>query len=220
MSASRTAKLAGSPAALGEEIEESTATEPAEVRRLVEEVMGHVKGELAIAETRLFHQFEFLARYIETAKAEIAALRPDDIIRHHIPRVANELDAIAEATEGATNSIMAQAEKIENLTEGLDPERAQQLIDCATTIYEACGFQDISGQRLTKAAKTLQRIDDRITVLVASIGDEMTKQMEKEPDDPNERTGFAGDPELLRGPQRGPKAKSQAEIDRLLKGIE
>jgi chemotaxis protein CheZ len=211
-----------SAAAVPVGVEEQRASEESEgddARRLVENVFGNLKGELAQAESRLAREFEGLARFIENAKTEIATLRPDDITHHHLPKVAVELDAIAEATEKATNSIMAAAETIERLTAGLEPALAERISQSITAIYEACGFQDISGQRITKVVKTLKRIDDRVAVLVASIEEELQKQRERDSDEPGEREGYAGEPELLSGPQSGAAAKSQDEIDSLLSSL-
>ena len=194
-----------------------TSIEPSEAPRLVEEVMARLKAEMSHAEARLSHEFECLARHIENARSEMASLRPYDIALHHLPKVVEELDAIAEATENASNSIMAAAESIERLTSGLDGGLAGEIGQLVTTIFEACGFQDISGQRISKVVKTLQRIEDRVTVLVASIDDEIAKQVELHPGAPEERPDYAGEPELLSGPQRGADATNQDEIDRLLK---
>jgi chemotaxis protein CheZ len=203
-----------------EETEQTQAAESDKARRLVEDVFGNLKEEVGQAEARLAREFERLAHFIEAAKSEIATLRPDDISRHHLPKVAVELDAITEAMERATHTIMSAAEKIEAIaTAGLPAEQAAQVTAAITGIYEACGFQDISGQRIAKAVKTLKRIDDRVTVLVASIEQELAKQTLEEPDSPEEREGYAGEHEILSGPQSGPGATTQAEIDRLLAAL-
>lgn len=203
-----------------EETEQTQAAESDKARRLVEDVFGNLKQEVGQAEARLAREFERLAHFIEAAKSEIATLRPDDISRHHLPKVAAELDAIGEAMERATHTIMSAAEKIEAIaTAGLPAEQAAQVTAAITGIYEACGFQDISGQRIAKAVKTLKRIDDRVTVLVASIEQELAKQTLEEPGAPEEREGYAGEHEILSGPQSGPGATTQAEIDRLLAAL-
>ncbi len=200
--------------------EQQAADGADKAKRLVEDVFGNLKGEVSQAEARLGREFERLAHFIEAAKSEIATLRPDDISRHHLPKVATELDAIAEAMERATNTIMGAAETIESIAAAsLAPAQATQVTEAITAIYEACGFQDISGQRITKVVQTLQCIDDRVTVLVASIEQELAKQAVEEPAAPEERQGYAGEHEILSGPQSGAAAPSQAEIDRLLSSL-
>ncbi len=56
--------------------------------------------------------------------------------------------------------------------EHLDGEPATQLQDATTRIYEACGFQDITGQRITKVVNTL-KVDrePRLAQLVATFGE-------------------------------------------------
>ena len=40
-------------------------------------------------------------------------------------------------------------------------------------IFEACSFQDITGQRVTKIVKTLSYIDEKLTTLIETLGAEL-----------------------------------------------
>ncbi len=86
-------------------------------------------------------------------------------------------------------------------------------VDAATRIYEACGFQDITGQRVTKVVKPLEDIEERIDALVAAFGSEIGKFKAEQPE--REEKKEPGK-ELLHGPQLAKDAKSQAEVDALL----
>src|SRR3546814_15899825 len=96
------------------------------------------------------------------ARAEIAELRPDDINSEHLPAATDELTAIVGSTEQATHTIFEAVEGIEALTEQMDTEVGAQVSAAVTSIFEACGFQDITGQRITKVVTALQKIETKI----------------------------------------------------------
>src|SRR5690606_621227 len=103
-------------------------------------------------------------------KAEIAALRPDEIRSRHLPTATDELDAVVGATEQATNSILEAVEVIETLVGEMTPEAGKQITEAVTRVYEACNFQDITGQRITKVVKALQHIEQKVDGLLAVFG--------------------------------------------------
>ncbi len=89
-----------------------------------------------------------IAEYITHMREEIAALRANEMTRDRIPMAHEELGSVLAATAGATNRIMAAAESILNLPDG--PEARPDLEEHVGTIFEACAFQDITGQRISK----------------------------------------------------------------------
>ena len=129
----------------------------------------------------------------------------------------DELDAIVEATAEATNGIMDATEIVENVMSELEGEQAERLMDATTRIYEACSFQDITGQRITKVVKALHGIEEKVDALVAAFGDEIEKYKKA---NPKEEDSGADKPitdeDLLEGPQLAGDGKSQDEIDALL----
>ncbi|HEX9466629.1 MAG TPA: protein phosphatase CheZ [Alphaproteobacteria bacterium] len=173
---------------------------------VVQTVSG--KHRRAADEQQLFAELENLARFIESAKRDIAALHPNEIRDKHLPTATDELDAIVAATAEATGSILDSAEKLSATAQGLDPAVGDQVIEQVTRIFEACTFQDITGQRITKVVKTLKQIDVKVGELVRAFGG--TGRLGK---------GTAGGPKLkgeaalLNGPQLPEKGASQAEID-------
>jgi len=149
-----------------------------------------------------------LARYIATARREIVEMRPANLTTSQIPRAGQELDAIVKATESATNTIMEAAEEIMADANGSDA-----INDACMRIFEACSFQDITGQRVTKVIGTLEYIEDRLGALQSAWGPDL--------EDPPANTELAsGDDEagLLNGPQLDGDGVSQDDVDRLLTG--
>ena len=154
-----------------------------------------------------------LSAYIRNAKAELAQLRPDEIGSRYIASATDELDAIVGATETATNTILDNAEILQDLAGELEPGLARRVSEATTMIFEACNFQDITGQRITKVVRALKHIEERIAALVSAFGPELALAPA-----PAVTAGPGGKPtdkELLNGPQLADKAHDQAAIDAL-----
>ncbi|HSV29217.1 MAG TPA: protein phosphatase CheZ, partial [Candidatus Omnitrophota bacterium] len=132
---------------------------------------------------------------------------------------SEQLDAIVQATEGATNTIMESVEGIDNLVNDAraatqDPALNQifdQVTDKVNAVFEACSFQDITGQRVTKVVNSLKFVEERINTIILTWGkDELTKVVVeiKEDKDPDKK--------LLHGPQLPGQGVSQEEVDKML----
>ena len=187
-----------------------------EIGDIVRSLLTSMSGDLSAGDLKLYQEIEGLALYIHQAKAEIAALRPHDIQNEYIASATDELDAIVGATENATNEILDAAETLEALGSELTPEQATKLTDTTTRIFEACNFQDITGQRITKVVRALKHIEERVEGLVAAFGPEFQEQIA------NTLAANAAaeaktitDEDLLNGPQMPEKAHDQAAIDAL-----
>ncbi len=162
----------------------------------------------------VYAELESLAAYIDAAKQEIAAIRPENVKEELLPSATDELDAIVEATADATNVIMDNCERVEGVMGGVSAEVSDTLMEATTRIYEACTFQDITGQRIGKVVTALKSIEERIDALLYTLGDGKAPKPKAKPK-PKTKQEIA-DADLLEGPQLGDKAKSQAEIDDLL----
>lgn len=185
--------------------------EPAVVADVVRQVVSSLEGDLTPADLKLFQEIEELSKYIENARREITELRTEEIRAHHIPAATDELDAIVAATEEATGSILDCAEKIEEVASSLEGANQKLLGDTVTKIYEACNFQDITGQRISKVVKTLKHIEFKVDNLVQAFGGVIATREIGEPE-PAELT----EDDLLNGPALPNEASKQDEIDALL----
>lgn len=158
---------------------------------------------------------------IKATKAEMAALRHPLANEDKFQQASEELSQVVSATEGATNTIMAAAEEIEEvigelkaqLPEGYQSSRVNDISEMIVRIYEACNFQDLTGQRITKVVRALSFIEERVE---AMMGVWNKREFELMPLPP----GLAKkDGELeLHGPNEKNMEKgmiSQAEIDAL-----
>ncbi len=183
--------------------------EPEWVADVVRAVLVAMQGEVGEAEQKLLAEVEDLGRTIANAKAEIAALSVDDITACDIPFATDELDAIVAHTASATNAILESCETLDAVASELDGAGAARLQDATTRIYEACGFQDITGQRITKVVTTLKAIEQKVAQIVATFG----ARANSRPRGPAAPGGAAA---LLNGPQLSTAAMDQSDIDQLL----
>ena len=159
-----------------------------------------------------------LSRAIQDTKAEIAALRPANSNDDRLMAVTEELDAIVSSTEGATHTILESAERIDSLSDQLQRQSedaftrqtVDEIRDIVIHIFEACNFQDITGQRISKVVRTLKFIEDRVNNMIEIWGQDafMDLPAPAEVDVDEEKR-------LLNGPALENEGVSQADIDKL-----
>lgn len=193
-----------------------------DVAAIVREILASLQGDMSAQDVALYKELEGLARYIQHARREIASLQPEDISTQHIPTATDELDAVVGATEQATFAIFDACDIVSNIASSIEGERGARLNDAVTSIYEACNFQDVTGQRITKVVKTLKHIEAKVDALVAAFGGQVVGMVPEpapaaaEAPEAPEATPEEEDKALLHGPQLPGNAISQDEIDRLL----
>ncbi len=72
-----------------------------------------------------------------------------------------ELEAVVQVTEAAANTIMEAAEAIGDwIASGRDAATAPAIVERVNAIFEACAFQDLTGQRIRRAIQHLQQVED------------------------------------------------------------
>src|SRR3977135_2137349 len=79
-------------------------------------------------DAKVYGELREIAGYIETMRHEIGALQVNDLKNTHIPSAGEGLDAIVQATEHATNTIMECAEAVMG-AEASDPAAYKALVD-------------------------------------------------------------------------------------------
>lgn len=92
-------------------------------------------------------------------------------------RIARELEEVLSSSEQATQKVLTAAEQIDqvasNLTAALSGKfeqgLVQDILDLVIRIFEACNFQDVTGQRISKVLATLQRLEDHVSRVLGEI---------------------------------------------------
>ncbi len=159
-----------------------------------------------------------LFRYIQRVRQEIAAIYHPAEDEHRFNSIAEQLDAVVKATEKASDTIMGAMENNDTLVMDIkkmvkDPSVAAKLdkiSENGAAVFEACSFQDITGQRIGKVAKSLGYVEKHVNVLIDTWGRGEVEKIEVKPD--QEKTA---DEKLLHGPQIEGKGVTQDEIDKL-----
>lgn len=160
-----------------------------------------------------------LAKYISEAKTEIFAIQTNEKSEAVILDASAHLDEVIKHTEEATNTIMDNADIVQNNAEGIGGEKEQKIKNAAIAIFDACTFQDITGQRIRKVIKLLQNIEDRINKLNNLFGATPAFAEEGGKKDPSQVVVPLNDKDLLNGPQLKGQGVSQNEIDSLFASL-
>lgn len=176
--------------------------------------LGRQQAETALLRTEI----RALSRAIQDTKSEIAALRPANAQDDRLMAVTEELDAIVSSTESATNTILESAEKIDTLSgqlqrqsdDNFTRQTVDEIRDIVIHIFEACNFQDITGQRISKVVRTLKFIEDRVNNMIEIWGQDgfLDLPAPAAVDHDEEKR-------LLNGPALENEGVSQADIDKL-----
>jgi chemotaxis protein CheZ len=190
-----------------------------------DEVMGELRalrGQLAVADPQLQRMAEsYQAQIAEAQKLKIEldiiqaaiAKTKHEIATVHITgfqgpemvRVTHELDAVVDGTEHATQRILSATEEIDQMANTLaaavknehEQALAHDIQDRVIQIFEACNFQDLTGQRITKVVSTLKFIETHIARMMEIWGG-IDAFREADPEAIAERTG---EKKMLNGPK-------------------
>src|SRR5450631_774880 len=111
---------------------------------------------------------------INRTKREIAVLHGKSFNGEEMAKVNGELGAVVGGTEQATQQILEAAESIDQAATALSkvtsPDQqkilSEEIQERVVSIFEACNFQDLTGQRINKVMTTMKFIENHITVMM------------------------------------------------------
>jgi chemotaxis protein CheZ len=170
---------------------------------------------------KLKSEMDSIKEAILRTKQEIATLHGGSFESAQMARVSGELSAVVAGTEAATQAILEAAEFIDDHAMQLgahvkteqDKALASEIQEKVVSIFEACNFQDLTGQRISKVVSTFSFIEHRIEKMIAIWGGiEQFKDVKTD-----DSTKPSGDRALLNGPALETDAgrASQDDIDAL-----
>ncbi|MER2263499.1 chemotaxis protein [Methylobacterium oxalidis] len=114
-------------------------------------------------------ELDLMKDAITRTKQEIAALHRSEHSGKGMRRAADELDAVVESTERATSSLLGAIEDIETNANMLraslgkaGQENVDVILEKVIVAYEACNFQDLTGQRISKICGVLKFVEDHL----------------------------------------------------------
>ena len=186
-------------AALRQAVREETEAQFAALARLVDRRIAELSAEVHGAVQLLDYSEANLSGQIARVHEQIASVvaAPSREARNS----GLELEAIIQVTEAAANRIMEAAEAIDDWVRSgaTDRDGLAAVNGRINAIFEACAFQDLTGQRVRRAIEQLERAERMLGGLLPA-GTEPPPQAEP--------VDFA------RHPSRGPDL-GQGAIDRL-----
>jgi chemotaxis protein CheZ len=140
----------------------------AELRRFVDRRVAELSAEVHGAVQMLDFSESNLSGQLGRIHDEVARMitAPSEATRNS----GLELEAVVQATEAAANQIMEAAEAISDwLRAGTDdPAALRGIAARIETIFEACSFQDLTGQRIRRAIEHLQHVEQVLTGMIQS----------------------------------------------------
>lgn len=170
------------------------------------------KKEKPVDVSGIIKELSVVASYISSVKEEISKLRANEIYRERLPSAHSDLIEVIGATSMAAHTIMSAAETILNLEQGSGDEYRAEVEDKVMKIFEACSFQDITGQRIARVNETLAQIEKRL----GRFANEVKAQDAEGAPDPEEVLRQARrEVLLLNGPQNDGDGVNQDDIDKM-----
>jgi chemotaxis protein CheZ len=145
------------------------AREVAETRAMLETYRAQIEQcEKLKVELDLIHDA------ISRTKREIAVLHGKSFNGEEMAKVNGELGAVVGGTEQATQQILEAAESIDQAASALskvdsvDQQKrlADDIQERVISIFEACNFQDLTGQRISKVMTTMKFIEQHINAMM------------------------------------------------------
>jgi chemotaxis protein CheZ len=197
-------------------VEDTASREMAETQALLDTYRAQIEQcEKLKVELDLIHDA------ISRTKREIAAIHGKSFDGNEMAKINGELGAVANGTEQATQQILEAAESIDQAASALSkvnsPDQqkilSEEIQERVVSIFEACNFQDLTGQRINKVMNTMKFIEQHISEMMEIWGGvDAIKAHAPQVIDTRE-----GDERLLNGPKLEGDAghASQDDIDAL-----
>jgi chemotaxis protein CheZ len=150
-----------------------------ELRRLIEPANGisrdaQERTRAQIAQAQAYRaELELIADAVRTTRGELRGGPGADDLQS-LGRASRELHAIVTGTEQATQQVLRAAEEIDQIANSLSAalksghERglANDVRDQVVRIYEACNFQDLTGQRVSQVTDILAALEQNVMRLM------------------------------------------------------
>ena len=163
-----------------------------------------------------------LIHYIDRLRKEIAGIAQEKNSQTRFEGMADRLDAIMGSTAEATDTILAAMENIDSYVDKLRTHPDEKEIDAlcdqisgkTVAAMEACSFQDLTGQRVSKVIGSLRFVEERVNAMADLCGREEIESMSDTMDYQGD-VDTVDDGVALEGPQAPDGAISQDDIDAL-----
>lgn len=164
-----------------------------------------------------------LYKLVQRMREDLAGVAGPSAKGKVLDRAADQLNAIADESESATQAILDASERIAQVSSILHKEikyaGARHIFDkldeANRKILENCQVHDIIGQRIARIVRTINAVEGTISALVVTVGDEGIKGLPSAIVDLDPRDGQLS----LAGPaiDGDPDTLDQAAVDSVFK---
>jgi chemotaxis protein CheZ len=161
-------------------VKENAAPEAADIQREVAEAHTLLETYRAQIEqcAKLKVELDLIHDAINRTKREIATLHGKSFDGQEMAKVNGELGAVVGGTEQATQQILEAVEAIDQaataLSKNISPDQqkllSEDIQERVVAIFEACNFQDLTGQRISKVMTTMKFIEQHIYTMMEIWG--------------------------------------------------
>lgn len=156
--------------------EQEEAPSPQELTE-AQQLLGSYRAQIEQCE-KLKVELDLIHDAINRTKQEIAVLHGKSFNGDEMAKVTGELGAVVGGTEEATQQILEAAEAIDQAASALgktmspdqQAQMSEEIQDRVVAIFEACNFQDLTGQRISKVMATMKFIEHHINVMMEIWG--------------------------------------------------
>ena len=141
------------------------------------QIMEDFRADMAEA-AKIKAELSLIQKAIDQTKYEIAALHLPGEQTPDISRMSDELGAIVAGTEQATDTILNAVEQIDDkagdlqaaLRDDNQKDLAADIQEQVVKIFEACNFQDLTGQRISKVIRAFGYIEMHVDKMMEIWG--------------------------------------------------
>ncbi len=186
-----------------------------EVLHLAQSSVETLKNFLDGLDHSVTDEFHEIMEKIDQTRQDMVHLNIKDQDDCPISDAENELKLVVKATEEATNRIMGAAETIMT-ADPVDSANYHVVVEQnIMEIFEACSFQDITGQRINRVVETLEFVDYRVHKIARLLGIENNFGEREFDEEAFQERRKRKDDLILHGPQNTGDGVSQDAIDDL-----
>jgi chemotaxis protein CheZ len=153
--------------AVGEVVRQEITPLLADLQRFIDRRIAELSSEVHGTTQLLSYSEDNLSGQLTKLQRQMAELvgTPTEATRNS----GMELEMVVQTTEAAANRIMEAAESIADLIRGTTSDTvALKAVNARIeTIFEACAFQDLTGQRVRRAIEQLQHMESALMGIIS-----------------------------------------------------
>jgi len=193
----------------------NTSGSLSEVLHLTQQSVETLRTFLSQLDDMVGNDFQEIMDKISETRSDMHLLSTEDNGISPIPEAGHELKEVVKATEDATDRIMEAAETIMTADHSDHALYHKTVESNLMEIFEACSFQDITGQRINRVVDTLEFVDYRIHKIATFLGFENEDDSADKTANNIKAKQARKEDLILHGPQTEGKGVCQSEIDDL-----